>query len=174
MLTNRSSIFLKLVFRTIAGKYKAKEKLRSKAILPLKTEQRVCIFMNMKKYSMWSRYQRMFSFWNIKKSRYLVSWAPVILKICNFNCFTLWFEGSEIIRRAASRLNCQMLQCDCAQTKTKDREHILGYIVLGTQYLLYKHVLNDWIHNIFERLHGTKIGVPGDPPYTFKYSWWHV
>lgn len=66
MLTNGRSTFLKLVFRTIADKYKAKEKLRSKAILPLKTEQlylqKVCIFMNMKKYSSWISFQRMFSF----------------------------------------------------------------------------------------------------------------
>lgn len=52
--------------QVIAGKYKAKERLRGKAMLPLKTEplhlQRVCIFMNMKKYSMWIRYKRWFSF----------------------------------------------------------------------------------------------------------------
>lgn len=39
MLTNGSSIFLKLEFRTIATKYKAKERLTGKAMLLLKTEQ---------------------------------------------------------------------------------------------------------------------------------------
>lgn len=37
----------------MAGKYQAKERLRGKAVLPLKTEQlhlqRVCIFLKMKK-----------------------------------------------------------------------------------------------------------------------------
>lgn len=37
MLTNGSSVLLKLVFTTIAGKHKGK--LRRKGILPLKTEQ---------------------------------------------------------------------------------------------------------------------------------------
>lgn len=71
MLTNGSSVLLKLVFTTITGKHKAKEKLRRKAILPLKTEQlhlqRVGIFVNMRIHSMRIRYQRMFSFYNIKK-----------------------------------------------------------------------------------------------------------
>lgn len=39
VFTNRRSIFLKSVCRTIAGTHKAKEKLRSKAFLPLKIEQ---------------------------------------------------------------------------------------------------------------------------------------
>lgn len=71
MLTNGSSVLLKLVFMTIAGKHKAKEKLIRKAILPLKTEQlhlqRVGIFVSKRKYSMRIRCQRMFSFYNIKK-----------------------------------------------------------------------------------------------------------
>ena len=53
MLTNRSSIFLKLEFRPIATKYKTKERLTDKAMLLLKTEQlylqRVYTFMNVKK-----------------------------------------------------------------------------------------------------------------------------
>lgn len=61
MLTNGSSIFLKLEFRTIANKFKAKERLTGKAMLLLKTEQlhlqRVYTFMYVKKYSMWIRYQ---------------------------------------------------------------------------------------------------------------------
>lgn len=73
MLTNGSSTFLKLVFWTITDKYKAKERLRSKAILPLKTKQlhlqRVCIFMNMKKYSMWISFPKNIWFLKYKENK---------------------------------------------------------------------------------------------------------
>lgn len=54
------------------------------------------------------------------------------------------FEESEIIKITASRLNFQMLHYGCASTKTKYMGHFLYCIELGTQYVVYENVLNDY------------------------------